>query len=309
MLLRCVKVVLFYLVISTSYGTHCTEGDKDSCPSVDTKSLSALEYMAYLKTHDTQQEWTDKLLADAKNAKGNANCEDRHEPCAELVRMGECEKNPAWMIFNCGKSCRYCHLQDQNIRCQRNPIQLPSLQHGPGSITKIIQRAIQENPQYKPNVSLCGKRDNLFFFQKKKEGKFSKFFFFFLPPPPFFFFKKKRRYFARSQDAGDMKDDGSGQFESIVSEARTSSTYWCLDSCWNDPLVQQLISKAENITTIPRENSEYIQVLKYEPGQYYVRHHDFIEGHLELPIGPRVPLFYYKHIYKKKKGKKKFIVR
>lgn len=53
-----------------------------------------------------------------------------------------------------------------------------------------------------------------------------------------------------------------------------------------------MAQKAENITLIPKENSEYFQVLKYEVGQYYVQHHDYIYGHLDLPIGPRIYTFF-----------------
>ena len=43
---------------------------------------------------------------------------------------------------------------------------------------------------------------------------------------------------------------------------------------------------------IPRQNSEFFQVLRYEVGQYYIRHHDYIHGHLDLPIGPRLYTFF-----------------
>ena len=32
--------------------------------------------------------------------------------------------------------------------------------------------------------------------------------------------------------------------------------------------------------------------MRYEKGQYYNRHHDYISGHLNLPIGPRVYTFF-----------------
>jgi prolyl 4-hydroxylase len=44
----------------------------------------------------------------------------------------------------------------------------------------------------------------------------------------------------------------------------------------------------ENITGIPDDNSEYWQLLKYEEGQYYKVHHDFISFHLERAQGVRI---------------------
>jgi hypothetical protein len=43
-----------------------------------------------------------------------------------------------------------------------------------------------------------------------------------------------------------------------------------------------------NVTNAPVENQEYLQVLKYEVGQYYVSHNDYIPDHRHMPCGPRV---------------------
>ncbi len=43
---------------------------------------------------------------------------------------------------------------------------------------------------------------------------------------------------------------------------------------------------------MPGQHSEYFQVLRYNPGQYYVSHSDYIPGHLRLPISSRVYTFY-----------------
>jgi prolyl 4-hydroxylase len=32
--------------------------------------------------------------------------------------------------------------------------------------------------------------------------------------------------------------------------------------------------------------------LHYDPGQYYVKHHDYIPGHLSMPCGPRLFTFF-----------------
>ncbi|KAK3602503.1 hypothetical protein CHS0354_022371 [Potamilus streckersoni] len=42
------------------------------------------------------------------------NCIDKHDAfqCQNFARAGECDKNPAWMIPNCQRSCGICSLSD-----------------------------------------------------------------------------------------------------------------------------------------------------------------------------------------------------
>ena len=37
-----------------------------------------------------------------------AVCQDIHGNCENWARTGECERNPAWMLPNCPKSCNQC---------------------------------------------------------------------------------------------------------------------------------------------------------------------------------------------------------
>ena len=47
-----------------------------------------------------------------------------------------------------------------------------------------------------------------------------------------------------------------------------------------------------DITSIPEDNYEALQLLKYEVGQYYWAHNDFIEYHNEQAHGPRLLTFF-----------------
>jgi prolyl 4-hydroxylase len=81
--------------------------------------------------------------------------------------------------------------------------------------------------------------------------------------------------YKRSSDVGKVKFDGS--FEENFNDGRTSLNAWCQHACYNDTAAKQVISRIEEITHIPETNSEYLQLLKYDVGQYYRRHHDFID--------------------------------
>lgn len=80
--------------------------------------------------------------------------------------------------------------------------------------------------------------------------------------------------YERSSDVGKMKFDGST--EKNLNDDRTSTNAWCLGKCYKDDKAQDVIQRLTNITGIPEANSEYLQLLRYEAGQFYNNHHDYI---------------------------------
>ena len=92
--------------------------------------------------------------------------------------------------------------------------------------------------------------------------------------------------YERSADFGAKKFDGT--FEAKKSETRTSENTWCFGDCFRDPLAQSALKRIELLTGVPDSHSEYLQLLKYETGQFYRTHHDYIEHDREKRQGPRV---------------------
>ena len=73
--------------------------------------------------------------------------------------------------------------------------------------------------------------------------------------------------YERSEDVGALQPDGS--YGSVVSEGRTSSNAWCLDACYNDRLALKVTERLSELTMIDDKHSEYLQLLRYEPGEFY----------------------------------------
>ncbi len=92
--------------------------------------------------------------------------------------------------------------------------------------------------------------------------------------------------YEQSTDVGKVLPDGT--FEKKKSSGRTSVTAWCLDDCYTDNTTQQVLRKLENLTGIPDNNGEYLQLLRYEEEQFYTIHHDYIHFHNERKQGPRM---------------------
>lgn len=84
-----------------------------------------------------------------------------------------------------------------------------------------------------------------------------------------------------------------GMTRDLDFSSRTSQTAW-LDQLdhWRDPVLKAIDEKIERLTNVSRRSMEHNQVLRYEPGQYYLEHHDYIEEQMALPCGPRVATFF-----------------
>lgn len=83
-----------------------------------------------------------------------------------------------------------------------------------------------------------------------------------------------------------------GTFDSVIVKERTSSNSWCLDDCYKNATTQRVLQKIEGLTGIPDANAEHLQLLKYEEGQFYQTHHDYIPFHRERAHGVRVATFF-----------------
>jgi len=71
--------------------------------------------------------------------------------------------------------------------------------------------------------------------------------------------------YERSRDVGAVKFDGS--FDGVESKGRTSENAWCNKECRSNEVVTRVMNRMSNIMGIPPENSEDLQLLKYEVGQ------------------------------------------
>ena len=74
--------------------------------------------------------------------------------------------------------------------------------------------------------------------------------------------------YERSEDVAD-EDLFFGSMDSVQSEGRTSTNAWCMEDCSKDPIVEPVHRRVENLTGFHFNYTEYYQLLRYEPGQFY----------------------------------------
>lgn len=95
----------------------------------------------------------------------------------------------------------------------------------------------------------------------------------------------------RSTDNGDTNELGVGGKK--LSIGRTSSNSWCDEECNKHPTVKEVYRKIAEMTKIPKSYFEPFQILRYELGQKYVRHHDNgAQANERNGAGPRILTFF-----------------
>jgi len=98
--------------------------------------------------------------------------------------------------------------------------------------------------------------------------------------------------YQRSRDVGARAFDGT--YQSTESDRRTSENAWCGEAlgCRDDEVVQRITHRIEALLDIPAQNYEDFQILKYDEGQFYKEHHDFIDHQVSRQCGPRILTFF-----------------
>jgi len=209
------------------------------------------------------------------------DCKDSSPHCAFWSTNGQCKSHPGYMVINCPKSCKYCHLQSNySLRCPMSDAYMADYRafRGPGDLNRFFESIVSYYEWQKNSVSwkleILSRDPWILLFDD-------------------FFDEVEARgiidaagEFERSTDVGQA--DETGHFSKITSTSRTSKNAWCQQRCWNAPLVQQVMIRVENLLNISLENTESLQILEYTKGQYYKTHHDFIANQVQMSCGPRI---------------------
>eukprot|EP00038_Savillea_parva_P027121 m.57645 g.57645 ORF g.57645 m.57645 type:complete len:376 (-) comp7779_c0_seq1:2444-3571(-) len=211
-------------------------------------------------------------------AKKLPECVDKEPNCAYWASSGECEKNKGYMVLNCPKACEFCdsaELLDPDNRCKRGADVQPEIPEV-GGLSAIFER-LTTDPEfverYSPTVH---SRDP---WVVTLENVVS-------PDEASQLLDAVGDGFERSSSAGQKKADGA--LERNINDYRTSHNAWCMGLCNDTEVNKVLQQRIADLTMTRIQAQESFQVLRYEVGQYYKVHHDYIYDHKTMPCGPRI---------------------
>ena len=247
-------------------------------------------------------QYMDTVKKDKKFHGVRGICLNRHEDCTFWASLGQCDTNPVYMKINCAPACMSCDmLGGTQSKCQHLPESEPLWK--PGDLNAFFENIVdnangsgdylQYNPtalsrpmlksdqSYAPGVTADGPwvvtLENLITAEEADR----------------IIEIGQQQGYERSTSVAKVMSGGSLQTD--FTETRTSHNTWCQEeSCLEDPLVANVIERIANVTKSSPNHSEHLQLLQYQPGQFYLRHHDYIPQQLDMPCGVRImTLFLY----------------
>lgn len=236
-------------------------------------------------------------------------CNNKEDLCAFWAAIGECEDNIAYMQTKCAPSCQSCHMIDINARCPPLGDDVePALL--PGQLNVMFERIVETAPgnqtgdvEIEENMTnysvVVHSRPEPFEGEPSRKRD--------MEQPPWiitfedFLTKEECEHlikmgyksnYERSKDVGEILPDGS--YDAVESLTRTSENAWCSDrnDCRKDDVVRKIQDRMAKVTGIPAANSEDLQILKYDVGQFYRPHHDYIHHQKDRQCGPRILTFF-----------------
>lgn len=211
-------------------------------------------------------------------------CQNQNELCAVWAHMGECDNNADYMKKECAPMCHSCEYLTVEGRCPVDP-DAPKA-WGPGDLDRMFRRLSSEPYKSQYDVQVLSSPDGA------TKGPWV------LTMENVVTEEEALRLidlgategFKRSTDVGKVAADGT--FGQKVSEGRTSSNAWCQNDCYKDDAARAVMHRIADFTEINDTNSEYLQLLRYEKGQFYKSHHDYIGIEKNRQQGVRILTVY-----------------
>ncbi len=191
------------------------------------------------------------LLFASRGAAAKFTCADTHEACKVWAKAGECTGNPEYMQVECAVSCGTCERQRARGGAHHDCNEIGDDAHVEGDISQTMARLLA-TPELRPRV---------------------------LSRDPWVL---QMDTFISEEFAMEVRRVGGHHFEQSLAgygngivSSRTSSTSWCnVPKCEDDEVMVRLKNKIVALlgpegAPLPLVNTEHLQVLEYEEGEFY----------------------------------------
>ena len=247
------------------------------------KTAQTMERIKAMTAYMRQTVFRDESMQHVKRV-----CQNRDRLCAFWASIGECESNPAFMKLSCAPACFSCEQIDFETRCPMDNLgpdiwaagDLNQMFEGimEGAASLNISATALSRPGMDPTVlrgtpwiieldDFLTDEECATLIQLGSDLGYD-----------------------QSKDVGVKQFDGS--YQGQESAYRTSTNTWCENACFEHDVTRSVMERIETLTRLPESNSEYLQLLRYEKGQRYHVHHDFVPHHVDRQQGPRIVTFF-----------------
>ncbi|KAL3905229.1 MAG: hypothetical protein SGARI_004564 [Bacillariaceae sp.] len=230
---------------------------------------------------DVSEEETDELILAAREymktvdlpEELRADCRNEEPECALWAAIGECESNAILyrmhtnalsyrilhsfsllsrlivVIYNCGPMCKSCEMLTVEGRCKIDPDAVPIWKEG--SLDAMFTKLTSEPYKSEYDVEVISREPWIITMENILSDD----------DADHIVELGHVKGYKRSMNVGEKQADGSyGETESIH---RTSYQAWCQKGCKNDTAVLNMHERLTNLTGIPSNNAEFIQLLRY----------------------------------------------
>ena len=229
-------------------------------------------------------------------------CRNKNSLCALWAAQGYCESTPGEMGENCAAACRSCPQVNFEVRC---PIDESTNIFKAGDLNAMFERLLEAAGQdvasfTRDNLPIGGSvsgigdvtvitspyHDPSRFPRDDDEEEDE------ISPLPWvmsidgFLNDEECNRLIELGEAKGYRRSRVGSTVFTESKSRTSYNTFCDKACARDPIVQGVLKRMANLTGIPYDNYEGLQLVRYEPGQFYEQHHD--ESGVKKYSGPRI---------------------
>jgi len=223
-------------------------------------------------------------LPSANDPSAPSDLHDGRE-CSFWASDGECERNSAFMLSRCARSClKLGHArQAYDQRCPAPAARTPALL--PGEMPRTFERIVDDFAALGPEMLSHDPPIVLFRnFLADDEAEA--------------FIAHGAGRYSRSLGVGLTAEGKMGE---VKTEIRTSSHGWCQhEACLRDPRVERATARVANVTRTGEEHFEFAQLVYYHACNdendpecaFYRRHTDYIAGDKHRLQGVRVYTMY-----------------
>eukprot|EP00555_Chaetoceros_dichaeta_P011197 CAMPEP_0198253590 /NCGR_PEP_ID=MMETSP1447-20131203/3998_1 /TAXON_ID=420782 /ORGANISM="Chaetoceros dichaeta, Strain CCMP1751" /LENGTH=527 /DNA_ID=CAMNT_0043939325 /DNA_START=45 /DNA_END=1628 /DNA_ORIENTATION=- len=239
------------------------------------------------ETHDYMQT---KVMEEPAYEFVRRYCSNDHEYCSSMAAAGFCEDDDDnayyyFMMTDCAPACQSCLTYELIDTC--TPKEEDNI-FKEGDLDAMFKRIVGKEsqaeseilPDYEPVVHAYPRSAEVTMEEETIDGPWV------VTLDNFLSDAECKRLI----ELGERSSDDADQYEEEENDPSTSLHSWCQSDCYNDPVMEGIIERMSDVTGIPEENSEYLQMLKYSAQQKYEEYteYDLSEESYELMPGPTV---------------------